>query len=63
MEKKGAAMKCCTDPAGQMDPRLINGKLTLQGESPWQVGRQQPGALGPQEREVLPVLGEQGGEC
>ncbi|KAK1337041.1 hypothetical protein QTO34_003086 [Cnephaeus nilssonii] len=36
-EKKGAALKCCADPAGQVDPRLVNGKLTLQGESPWQV--------------------------
>lgn len=37
MEKKGKTLKCCTDQADQVDPRLINGKLTLQGESPWQV--------------------------
>ncbi|ELK32871.1 Vitamin K-dependent protein C [Myotis davidii] len=37
VEKKGATVKCCTDQAGQVDPRLVNGKLTLQGESPWQV--------------------------
>ncbi|XP_032958226.1 vitamin K-dependent protein C isoform X4 [Rhinolophus ferrumequinum] len=36
MEKKGKTLKCCTDQADQVDPRLINGKLTLQGESPWQ---------------------------
>ncbi|XP_070279590.1 vitamin K-dependent protein C isoform X1 [Myotis yumanensis] len=37
VEKKGTTVKCCTDQAGQVDPRLVNGKLTLQGESPWQV--------------------------
>ncbi|XP_019480067.1 PREDICTED: vitamin K-dependent protein C isoform X2 [Hipposideros armiger] len=37
MEKKGKTLKCCTDQADQVDPRLINGQLTLQGESPWQV--------------------------
>lgn len=64
MEKKGATVKCCTDQAGQVDPRLVNGKLTLQGESPWQVREgSSPGALGAQKREVLPGLGERGGEC
>ncbi|XP_054430924.1 vitamin K-dependent protein C isoform X5 [Pteronotus mesoamericanus] len=37
MEKKSKILKCCTDQVDQVDPRLINGKLTLQGESPWQV--------------------------
>ena len=36
-EKKSKTLKCCTDQVDQVDPRLINGKLTLQGESPWQV--------------------------
>ncbi|XP_036925829.1 vitamin K-dependent protein C isoform X1 [Sturnira hondurensis] len=36
-EKKSKTLKCCTDQGDQVDPRLINGKLTLQGESPWQV--------------------------
>lgn len=39
-------MKCCADPAGQVDPRLVNGKLTLQGESPWQVRGSSPGPRG-----------------
>ncbi|XP_039707193.1 vitamin K-dependent protein C isoform X1 [Pteropus medius] len=37
MEKKGKILKCCTDQADQVDPRLVNGKMTIQGESPWQV--------------------------
>lgn len=37
MEKKGKIWKCCTDQADQVDPRLVNGQLSLQGESPWQV--------------------------
>ncbi|XP_036276213.2 vitamin K-dependent protein C [Pipistrellus kuhlii] len=32
-----AALKCCADQDQASQPRLINGKLTLQGESPWQV--------------------------
>ncbi|KAM5326494.1 vitamin K-dependent protein C isoform 3-T5 [Glossophaga mutica] len=35
-EKKSKTLKCCTDQGDQVDPRLINGKLTLQGDSPWQ---------------------------
>lgn len=43
-----------------MDPRLVNGKLTLQGESPWQV--RGATAWGPraQKKEVMPVLGGKG---
>lgn len=64
MEKKGKTLKCCTDQADQVDPRLINGKLTLQGASPWQVrGGQRPGSsfLGCTNRKGLPLGG--GGEC
>ncbi|XP_066202073.1 vitamin K-dependent protein C isoform X1 [Saccopteryx leptura] len=37
MEKKSKISKCCTDQVDQVDPRLVNGQLSLQGESPWQV--------------------------
>ncbi|CAK6448663.1 unnamed protein product [Pipistrellus nathusii] len=37
-DRKGpAALKCCADQDQAGQPRLVNGKLTLQGESPWQV--------------------------
>lgn len=38
-EKKGWMLKCCTERAELVDPRLVSGKPTLQGENPWQVSR------------------------
>lgn len=37
MNKKGRSLKCCPDQIDQMDPRIVNGKSTVRGDSPWQV--------------------------
>lgn len=37
MEKKRKTVKRDTSQADQIDPRLVNGKLSGWGESPWQV--------------------------
>ncbi|XP_036110679.1 vitamin K-dependent protein C isoform X1 [Molossus molossus] len=36
VNKKGRSLKCCPDQIDQMDPRIVNGKSTVQGDSPWQ---------------------------
>jgi hypothetical protein len=37
MEKKRIISKRDIDQVDQLDPRIINGTLTRQGDSPWQV--------------------------
>lgn len=37
MEKMRNNFKHDTDQVNQIDPRLVNGSLTRQGDSPWQV--------------------------
>ncbi|XP_062969271.1 LOW QUALITY PROTEIN: vitamin K-dependent protein C [Cynocephalus volans] len=37
MEMKRSHLKHNTDQVNQMDPRIVDGKLTRQGDSPWQV--------------------------
>lgn len=48
--KKGRSLKCCPDEEDQIDPRIVHGKSTVRGDSPWQVragsrlGVAQPGS-------------------
>lgn len=39
MVKKYKTVKRSTNETNQIDPRLVNGKLSVWGESPWQVRR------------------------